>query len=207
MNKPCSGGVGKARARGLKAFPISVGEPRESGIGRKVAMGDRGRRRRGRIMAERREPGAARVDSVEGESDDRATLLPSFDMQQYARESDESIRTEDEAPTRPRGALHSAVYDVSPSVEVSEAVTDAEAQEIYWARIGDGAQVPVLARPIEDLLREPRDAGEGFVLSAIDGKSTVHSLVASCALPAVAVLRALCELVDRGAVGFVQPAP
>ena len=156
-------------------------------------------------MAERREQGAARAGSADGATDDRATLLPSFDMQQYARESDESIRIEDEAPTRPRGALDSAVYDVSPSLEVSEAVTDAEAEEIYWARIGDSAQVPVLARPIEDLLREPRGAGEGFVLSAIDGTSTVHSLVASCALPAVAVLRALCELADRGAVGFVGP--
>jgi hypothetical protein len=155
-------------------------------------------------MGEGRDVGVATRDADDAGLHDRTTLLPSFDMREYARESDENIRIEEEAPTRPRASLDSAVYDVSPSVEATEAVTDAEAREIFWARLGDGGQVPVLARPIEELLYEPRGAGEGFVLSAIDGNGTIQSLVATCGAPTVTILRALCELVDRGAVRLTK---
>jgi hypothetical protein len=62
-----------------------------------------------------------------------------------------------------------------------------------------------LTRSLEELLAEPRGAGEGFVLSAIDGTSTVRTLVESCALPRLAVLGALCELIERGVVRFDTP--
>ncbi len=123
-------------------------------------------------------------------------------MERYARESDANIRVEDEPPTTRRAALESAVWSVPPSLEINESPNSQEAQEIYWARIGDSHQIPVLVRPIEELLREPREAAAGFVLSAIDGKSTVQALMKSCGLPPLAVLCILCELMDRGAIAF-----
>jgi hypothetical protein len=131
-------------------------------------------------------------------------------MQKFARDSEDGVRMEEEPPTQPRWIVESAVFDASPSIEIDESVDDGEAEAIYWARIGDGAQVPVLTRRIEEVLREPRDAGEGFVLAAIDGKSTVQELVRGCELPVLAVLHGLCELVERGVVSFASegsPAP
>jgi hypothetical protein len=122
-------------------------------------------------------------------------------MEAYARESDESLRIADEEPTRPRGMPHSDVHDVaSPSLEIGELVSDDDAEDVYWARIGDGEQVPVLTNPIEELLWDPRAPGDALVLTAIDGKSSVAKVIARCGLPTLAALQVLCDLLDQGVV-------
>jgi hypothetical protein len=122
-------------------------------------------------------------------------------MEEYARESDQGLRIADEEPTRPRGMEHSAVHDVAPPLlEVTELLSDEEAANVYWARIGDGAQVPGLARPIEELLSEPRAAGDALVLSAVDGWSSVADIVDTCGLPPLVALQVVCDLLERGLI-------
>jgi hypothetical protein len=156
-------------------------------------------------MGEHREHEEIATASRDEPQSERITVLPSFDMSEYARESEASVEFDDGVPTQRPGALESGIHDTAPSVEFSDALSDEDAEEIYWARIGDASQTPVLTRSLEELLDEPRGAGEGFVLSAIDGTSTIRTLVESCALPRLAVLSALCELIERGAVGFGSP--
>ncbi len=131
------------------------------------------------------------------------TPLPAFDMEQFARESEQGLRIADEAPTR-RRFDHSAMLEVAPTVEVDEALSDDEEQLVFWARIGDDTQVLVLARSLDALLTEPRVAGDALVLSAIDGHSTVRAVVDACGLPALSALQAICDLLDRGAVTFAR---
>jgi hypothetical protein len=121
-------------------------------------------------------------------------------MEQYARESDEGMRIAEEEPTRPRG-MDSDVHDVAaPALEIDESVSDQEAAEVYWARIGDGSQVPVLARPIDELLWDERAPGEPTVLSAVDGVSSARTVVDTCGLPPLMALQVLCDLLDSGVV-------
>jgi hypothetical protein len=121
-------------------------------------------------------------------------------MEQYARESDQGLRIAEEAPTRPRGGEHSALIETAPIVEVEDSLSEEESEEVFWARIGDDAQVPVLIRPLKQLLAEPRAAGEARVLSAIDGVSSVRSVVQGCGLPTLAALQAVCDLLESGVI-------
>jgi hypothetical protein len=132
------------------------------------------------------------------------TPLPSFDMERYARESDDDLRIAEEAPTRPRGSERSLLIEAAPTVEVDDSLSDAEAEIVFWARIGDDAQVPVLLRPIEAILAEPRAAGDALVLSAIDGRSSVRSIVGSWGLPPLAALQAICELLESRVITFAK---
>ncbi len=155
-------------------------------------------------MAKRGESVSSRAPQSEARVSRRPTPLPSFDMEQYARESEQDLRIAEEAPTRPRGSETSLVIETAPTVEIADSLSDDEAQLVFWARIGDDAQVPVLVRPLGDLLAEPRAAGDALVLSAIDGHSSVRSIVDGCGLPALAALQALCDLLESRAITFVR---
>src|SRR5579862_1389860 len=128
-------------------------------------------------MAKRSERVSSRAPHSERRLSRHPTPLPSFDMERYARESDDDLRIAEEAPTRPRGSERSVLIETAPTVEVDDSLSDDEAELVFWARIGDDAQVPVLLRPIKDLLAEPRAAGDALVLAAIDGHSSVRSIV------------------------------
>jgi hypothetical protein len=125
-------------------------------------------------------------------------------MERYARESEEDLRIAEEAPTRPRGSERSLLIETAPTVEVEDALSDEEAQQVLWARIGDDTQVPVLARSIGDVLAEPRGAGDAAVLWAIDGHANVRSIVDSCGLPALAALQAICDLLESRVIAFTK---
>ena len=155
-------------------------------------------------MAKRSENVSSHVPQSEMRVSRHPTLLPSFDMERYARESEEDLRIAEEAPTRPRGSERSLLIETAPTVEVEDSLSDDEAELVLWARIGDDAQVPVLLRPIEDLLAEPRAAGEALVLSAIDGHSTVRSIVDGCGLPALAAVQTICDLLESHVLTFAR---
>ncbi len=123
----------------------------------------------------------------------RTTVPPKFDMEQYARESDERIRSAD-APA------DSPTSEGSPSIVAREELSDADAESVYGARIGDPGQVVVCTRSAEELLRMARNAGEGFVLALVDGKRTVGEILRACELPRLAALAALCDLLESGIV-------
>jgi len=122
---------------------------------------------------------------------DRPTLSPSFDMEAYARESDERIRSAGAAS----GVVEAATDGL---VEVSEHVDDAEAEEVYWACLGSPDRVPVLATPLDELLALPRRGVEGLVVSYVDGKRTMREVIDACGLPHLVALVGLCELLETG---------
>jgi hypothetical protein len=155
-------------------------------------------------MAKRSESVNSRAPQSEMRMSRHPTPLPSFDMERYARESDDDMRIAEEAPTRPRGSERSLLIETAPTVEVEDSLSDEEAELVFWARIGDDTQVPVLLRPIKDLLAQPRAVGDALVLSAIDGHSTVRSIIGSCGLPALAALQALCDLLESGVMAFAK---
>jgi hypothetical protein len=124
---------------------------------------------------------------------DRPTLAPTFDMEAYARESDERIRS--------AGAQSGIVPAAADAfVEASELVDDAEAAEVYWACLGGGDRVLVLAQPLNELLALPRRGIDGFVVSYVDGQRTARELVEASGLPTLVALVGLCELLERGVV-------
>jgi hypothetical protein len=123
-------------------------------------------------------------------------------MEKYARDSEQDMRIAEEAPTRPRGGEHSVLIETAPVVQVEESLSEDEEEQVFWARIGDDAQVPVLVRPLQELLAEPHSAGDAVVLSSIDGETDVRSIVHYCGLPALQALQALCDMLDSGVIAF-----
>lgn len=116
---------------------------------------------------------------------ERTTLAPGFDMEQYARESDERLRAASDA-------------DGGPDVDTLDSLSEGDAEQIYRARIGDGRQVVLFARPPEEILHLPHAVADAFVLSLVDGRRTVDELLRECELPAPAALATLFELIETG---------
>jgi hypothetical protein len=65
--------------------------------------------------------------------------------------------------------------------------------------------VPWLVVTFEDLRRLPLDARAGFVVSRIDGRSSVEMLLDLCALPEGETLDIVAELVRLGAIELRDP--
>lgn len=127
----------------------------------------------------------------------RQTVPPKFDMEQFARESDARIRSATETDPPPSS-------EAAPVVDV-EPVTDGDAASVYWARIGDADQVVVCLLSSEDVLRVSRAAGEGFILSLVDGERSVRAILRACALPPLSALSALCGLLEAGVLATRAP--
>jgi hypothetical protein len=64
------------------------------------------------------------------------------------------------------------------------------------------SKVPVLVAEADDIPPSGLDHREGFMLSLIDGESTVEDLLDVCAMPADEALRVLLSLVDRSIVAL-----
>jgi hypothetical protein len=144
-------------------------------------------------MTERRRDAPAQRRAGSDRPDGRPTVHPPFDVEKYAKESENKLRNA-EAAARAR--------DDAPVVDAIEEMSDADAEEIYRARLGGEDQVLLLARTSQELLRIPRRPDEGFVIALVDGERTVADVVRACELPRVATLLAICDLLDAGIVSL-----
>jgi hypothetical protein len=126
--------------------------------------------------------------------DDRPTLYPAFDVETYARESDKRIRSA-AAASNADAALGEGL------VEASDA-SDDDAEQIYWACLGGRDRVPVLTRPLDELLSVPRTAAEGLVLSFLDGRRTIAAVIEASGLPTPVALLGLYDLLDRDVIAL-----
>ena len=70
-------------------------------------------------------------------------------------------------------------------------------ERAYAARLGSLDRVPVLAVTLQELLNRPLDPQAGFLLSRIDGVSTLESLLDVCAMPRLDALRLVMQLVEE----------
>ena len=126
-------------------------------------------------------------------SEDRPTLTPGFDMEQYARESD--------------ARLQAATAAEGPELQAAEEPNEGDAEQIYRARIGDGRQIVAMACSPEEILRLRHGVADGFVLSLVDGRRSVDELLDDCELPPLAALSTLFELIETGVLKLFAPAP
>jgi hypothetical protein len=123
---------------------------------------------------------------------ERPTLHPAFDMEEYARESDERIRS--------AGPSSGAVSTAEVLVEASDEIGDEEQEQVYWACVGGGDRVPLLVQPLDQLLVVPRSPVESFVLSYLDGRRSVADVIEASGLPTLVGLIAVHDLLERGLI-------
>ena len=77
-------------------------------------------------------------------------------------------------------------------------------EDVYVFRLGPMDRVPVVDRvpaPTDPIFANDHRAG--FLLSLVDGVSTLETIVDACGMPKLDALRILNDLVERGIVAFV----
>jgi len=90
----------------------------------------------------------------------------------------------------------------SPVARECRARSGAALEGIYVARLGPMNRLPIVV--IDPTLIDSLgiDHRAGFLLSLVDGASTIEAILDVCGMPRLDALRILHELVQRGAVGF-----
>ena len=105
------------------------------------------------------------------------------------------------------GALLVAEALLEDQPEHSEALRYAEncravLQKMYTARIGPLDRVPIVVVPREQLRWLSIDHRAGFVLSLVDGVSSLEMVIDVSGMPLLDVLRILYELVQQRVIAF-----
>jgi hypothetical protein len=156
-------------------------------------------------------------------TDDLAALTEAsgaLDVPLVARTSEEDLVADagaDEAMAELRdrfaandylGALHLAETLTNDPLHAQEAEQIAEEcrvtlQARYVESIGSLARVPVIAVPLSVIRELPIDNRAGFVLSRIDGISSLEMILDMCGMSQLDALRIVYELVQNGALDFV----
>jgi hypothetical protein len=158
--------------------------------------------------------------------DDRPTVLPPFDADAFARESEMSLRSarpaDDETTTDEarrlllEGQPEEALFLLAPRLETMP--KDAEARLLSnecsaalerdcWSAIGSGSAIFGTTASAEELKGFALDHVSGFLLSLMDGVTDVDLVLDICGLPRLLALRHLRRLVVRGIVIEKRRAP
>jgi hypothetical protein len=140
--------------------------------------------------ARKAEPGA------ECDTEGRPTLVPEFDVEQLARDSDRWDPRRNGTPSAESGILPKVKAD-APSVSV-------RAADVYWGRLGGPQSVPVLLVALDEVPAELREHCEGFLLCRIDGARTFKQIFADSGLPELTALSLACDLLDACIIGLAQ---
>jgi hypothetical protein len=75
-------------------------------------------------------------------------------------------------------------------------------QQMYTARIGPMDRVPVVMVPREQLRWLSIDHRAGFLLSHIDGVSSLEMILDVSGMPTLDALKILCELAQQRVISF-----
>jgi hypothetical protein len=119
---------------------------------------------------------------------DRPTAHPPFDPDAFARESESRI------------AAAAPVSQVGPPISHVDALPQSE--DSMLARFGSRSSVLVLRVDFDEVTTLALDHREGFLLSLIDGASTVEQILDVCGMPSVEATRILCRLAAEGVIAF-----
>jgi hypothetical protein len=117
---------------------------------------------------------------------DRPTALPPFDPNAFARESESRM-----VASAPISRI--PISDVEPIADIEEKLL---------RRFGTRASVLVLCVAFDEVKTLALDHREGFLLSLIDGASTVDQILDVCGMPSIEATRILCRLAAEGVVAF-----
>jgi hypothetical protein len=131
---------------------------------------------------------------------ERPTTPPSFDLGEYARDSETRWATaswrppsewEDELPTVARRPAS----NVTTIKQLSVAISDEE-----WAESMPGP--PIVTMTADAIMGLPIDHRAGFLLSLIDGQTDLETLLALSPIPRMDALRIMRELFESDAIRF-----
>jgi tetratricopeptide (TPR) repeat protein len=101
--------------------------------------------------------------------------------------------------------LFRAAADLEPDRIEVEGYIDAIRSQLlqtYRKRVGESGAVPELLIQPSAITRYQLPADAGFVLSQVDGETTVEQLIALSGMDAFEALRILNDLIDAGIVGL-----
>lgn len=152
-------------------------------------------------------------------NEDRPTVVPEFDVQAFARDSevrqraalvnDGSATVEHAQRLHLDGQNEEALFLLARLLELVPLHAEAtrlatECREALerqcWSEVGSRATVLVSALSIDELKRYSLDHVSGFLLSLMDGDTNVETLVDLSGLPRLLALRHLRSLLERGIV-------
>ena len=83
-------------------------------------------------------------------------------------------------------------------------VSRARLRAIYAGRLGSLHQVPVVVVPLSEIRWLALDNRSGFVLSLVDGISTLEEIIDVSAMPPLEVLRTLYNLTTQRVISLQQ---
>jgi hypothetical protein len=155
--------------------------------------------------------------------DDRPTLVPEFDPDAFARDSEIRQRSAtalegesaiDQARRFHRGGDHEqALFLVTRLLELEPLHPEAMSLSVECraalereclAAVGSESTVLTVAITADELKRFALDHVSGFLLSLTDGSLTVEAIVDASGLPRLLALRHLRNLLDRGIVSVAS---
>jgi hypothetical protein len=135
----------------------------------------------------------------------RETLPPPFDLEEFARQrmsQDSELVAPPERPTDPAPADPAQWRpQVRALSTVGDAAREIEAIQAACANhLGSLHQVPRLVAPLHELRNLSLNHQAGFVLSHVDGVSTLEVLLDVCAMPRLDALLLVEKLVEYGVI-------
>jgi len=155
------------------------------------------------------------------ESSDKITIVPPFDVEEFAHASESKIRSArvsspDDQLTVARIAALYADGDYERALEIAEAAlavvplhVEARAwaarckdalEQHYLATVGSLTSVPSIAVSERELRVFGLDHSAGFIVAQIDGITNVETILDVCGMPRLTALRILSDLAARGIV-------
>jgi serine/threonine protein kinase len=91
-----------------------------------------------------------------------------------------------------------APTETKAKIDLAPARSDEELERRYLSRIGPRKQVPRIAMEPSQITSISLDHRAGFLLSCIDGASTIDDVLDVSGMPRIETLRIVCELLDHG---------
>jgi serine/threonine protein kinase len=114
--------------------------------------------------------------------------------------ADDDKRTSTSPKARTTTTGHGKTAPSTPKAQ------DAQSEEVreqhYRSRIGPSRQVPHLAMDAHQLTGTSLDHRAGFLLSCVDGTSTISEILDVTPMARVETLRLICELLDHGVISL-----
>jgi hypothetical protein len=106
----------------------------------------------------------------------------------------------------PRRKKSSTVPTAHSGSRTAPVRTDEELERHYLSRIGSRKQVPHLAMDPSQITNLSLDHRSGFLLSLIDGASTLEEILDVSGMPRLETLGLICKLLDHNVLSLT-PVP
>jgi hypothetical protein len=162
------------------------------------------------VAAERRKetPDLCDDDCASDTAEDTRTLVPAFDVEAFARASetlpkqaatlDDALKSylDDVSDDAPLAELGTAEFDLTPYEERGQA------DEAAIPRLRSLSRVPVVLPRSDALVGMISDHREAFVVSLIDGVSSLEAIVDISGMPPDDAVQLVADLVGRGVLGL-----